>query len=198
MVKLTTHDRAAALAAGLDAFWQWGFHGTSMKDLERATGMHPGSIYAAFGSKRGFYVAALDRYTEDVLADLRRHASEAASPIEGLAGFVEAIALDEDRSARSCMLVKTLLEHGEGDETLRRSAESGIAAIETEIGNDLRRAQQRGEVSASLEVEHAARRIQLNIMGLRSFACRPGANESVAVMAHDIASEIRKLKQVPS
>ena len=88
--------------------------------------------------------------------------------------------------------VKTLLEHGEGYETLRRSAESGIAAIETEIGNNLRRAQQRGEVSASLEVEHAARRIQLNIMGLRSFACRPGANESVALMAHDIASEIRK------
>ena len=79
-----------------------------------------------------------------------------------------------------------------------RVAESGIAAIETEIGNNLRRAQQRGEASASLEVEHAARRIQLNIMGLRSFACRPGANESVALMAHDIASEIRKLKQVPS
>ncbi|MDX1730552.1 MAG: helix-turn-helix domain-containing protein, partial [Aurantimonas coralicida] len=44
------YDRDAALDAALRLFWAKGYHATSLKDLEAALTMKPGSIYAAFQS----------------------------------------------------------------------------------------------------------------------------------------------------
>lgn len=49
----TTVRRAAA------AFLDTGFEGTSVDDLVKATGLHRGSLYQAFGSKRGIFLTAL-------------------------------------------------------------------------------------------------------------------------------------------
>jgi AcrR family transcriptional regulator len=56
------YDRDAALDAALRLFWAKGYHATSLKDLEAALTMKPGSIYAAFQSKEALFLAALERY----------------------------------------------------------------------------------------------------------------------------------------
>ena len=38
-----------------------GYEATSVDDLVAATGLHRGSLYQAFGSKRGLFLAALER-----------------------------------------------------------------------------------------------------------------------------------------
>lgn len=38
-----------------------GYEGTSIDDLVQATGLHRGSLYKAFGSKRGLFVLALEQ-----------------------------------------------------------------------------------------------------------------------------------------
>lgn len=40
-------------------FLQTGYEGTSIDDLVVATGLHRGSLYQAFGSKRGIFLAVL-------------------------------------------------------------------------------------------------------------------------------------------
>ena len=45
-------------------FWERGFEGTSMADLTRAMGLHPSSIYAAFGDKHALFQLAVKRYME--------------------------------------------------------------------------------------------------------------------------------------
>jgi len=62
MPRQPLHDRQRSLGRAVDIFWAQGFHATSLKDLERALDMRPGSIYAAFGSKEGLFNEALDRY----------------------------------------------------------------------------------------------------------------------------------------
>lgn len=47
------------LAAG--AFRSTGYEGTSVDDLVQVTGLHRGSLYKAFGSKRGLFLTALQR-----------------------------------------------------------------------------------------------------------------------------------------
>ena len=68
MARPAIHDRDEALARALRLFWAQGFHATSLKDIEKALDMRPGSIYAAFGSKEGLYRAALARYAADARA----------------------------------------------------------------------------------------------------------------------------------
>ncbi len=51
MVKTVKHDRQVAIRKATDLFWKKGFHATSMRNLHDVIDMHPGSIYASFGSK---------------------------------------------------------------------------------------------------------------------------------------------------
>jgi TetR/AcrR family transcriptional regulator, transcriptional repressor for nem operon len=41
------------------AFLRAGYEGTSVEDLVTATGLHRGSLYQTFGSKRGLFLACL-------------------------------------------------------------------------------------------------------------------------------------------
>ncbi|MFZ3076621.1 MAG: helix-turn-helix domain-containing protein, partial [Psychrobacter glacincola] len=55
MSRTTLYNRHEALERAIQLFWQKGFHATSLKDIEQALDMRPGSIYAAFGNKDGLF-----------------------------------------------------------------------------------------------------------------------------------------------
>jgi AcrR family transcriptional regulator len=56
-----TFDEAQAVSAATEVFARAGYAATSVDDLLQALGMHRGSLYQAFGSKRGLFVTALRR-----------------------------------------------------------------------------------------------------------------------------------------
>jgi AcrR family transcriptional regulator len=57
-------DKEAALDAAMRLFWEHGYEGTSMADLSSAMGIHPSSIYAAFGDKQGLFALTAKRYAD--------------------------------------------------------------------------------------------------------------------------------------
>jgi AcrR family transcriptional regulator len=57
-------NKDAALEAAMLLFWERGYEGTSMADLTQAMGLHPSSIYAAFGDKHALFQLAAKRYVE--------------------------------------------------------------------------------------------------------------------------------------
>lgn len=57
-------DKEAALDVAMRLFWKRGYEGTSMADLSRAMGIHPSSIYAAFGDKQELFALAAKRYAD--------------------------------------------------------------------------------------------------------------------------------------
>ncbi|KFI39331.1 transcriptional regulator, TetR family [Bifidobacterium actinocoloniiforme DSM 22766] len=52
-------DTDQALKQARQAFLAHGYEGTSIDDLVKATGLLRGSLYSAFGSKRGIFLAVL-------------------------------------------------------------------------------------------------------------------------------------------
>lgn len=52
-----------AIDAAAAVFRQHGYATTSIEQLVEATGVHRGSLYATFGSKRGLFLRALERAT---------------------------------------------------------------------------------------------------------------------------------------
>ena len=64
MPRKAAFDRHAALERAMTLFWTRGYAGTSLKDVEAALDMRPGSIYAAFGSKENLFRSALTLYGE--------------------------------------------------------------------------------------------------------------------------------------
>jgi AcrR family transcriptional regulator len=75
-------DRAIAV------FWQKGYAGASISDLTQATELAPPSLYAAFGSKRGMFLAALKRYGE-TLGQGPLRALIAAPPADKATAFAD-------------------------------------------------------------------------------------------------------------
>jgi len=59
-----TFDKDEALERAMDVFWLRGYDGASMSDLAQAMALNPPSIYAAFGSKEGLFLAAIEKYRE--------------------------------------------------------------------------------------------------------------------------------------
>ena len=57
-------DEGTAIDAASALFRERGYDGTSVDDLVRALGVHRGSMYQAFGSKRGLWLRVLRAYVE--------------------------------------------------------------------------------------------------------------------------------------
>ena len=62
MGRQRTFDEAEVIVQSASVFLRQGYEGTSIDDLLAATGLHRGSLYKAFASKRGLFLAALQHY----------------------------------------------------------------------------------------------------------------------------------------
>lgn len=67
MGRRQTFDTNEAIRAAREVFWEHGYEGTSLPDLERTTGLNRSSLYHAFGSKRGLFDAVISSYLNEVI-----------------------------------------------------------------------------------------------------------------------------------
>jgi AcrR family transcriptional regulator len=196
MPRATLHNRQDSLERALQLFWHKGFHATSLKDLERALDMRPGSIYATFGSKDGLFQESLERYARLGLAELERILYAHDSPLAGLAAYLRGFGglRDKELPSCACMLVKSLLELGEREQAARRKAEDLLASMEERFIERFAAAQRVGELDSQLDPVRLGRRLQAEVMGLRAFAQRDVDSLAVHALAEDMALSLEALR----
>lgn len=199
MARTASYDREAALEAAMTLFWAKGYHATSLKDLEGALTMKPGSIYAAFHSKEALFRATLDRYAGRMTAEMQAMIQTSPSPLAALQRHLEGLAdlAPCNRPSTACMLVKSLLEvPQEGD--LRAFITAHLDRVEQVIGAALRAAQDKGELPPSVDTARLARRVQTYIFGLKVQAQRETDPQRMHDLCQDLAAEIGRLPQSSS
>ncbi|WP_201550761.1 TetR/AcrR family transcriptional regulator [Psychrobacter fjordensis] len=196
MSRTALYNRHDSLERALKLFWQKGFHATSLKDIELALDMRPGSIYAAFGSKDGLFQEALDYYARSGLTELERILSQQPSPLLGLAAYLRQLGgiRDKELPSRACMLVKSLLELGAREQAALQKVEMLLAGMETRFVGYFTEAQRLGEMDSELDPTRLARRLQAEVMGLRAFAQRDVDSTAVHALAEDMALSIEALR----
>ena len=196
MSRTTLYNRQEALDRAVKLFWHKGFHATSLKDIEQALDMRPGSIYAAFGNKDGLFQEALDHYAKASLTELERILAHHQSPLSGLAAFIRQLGgiRDKDLPSRACMLVKSLLELGAREQAALQKVEKLLAGMESRFAECFVEAQRLGELGAELDPLRLARRLQAEVMGLRAFAQRDVDSAAVRALAEDMAFSIEGLR----
>lgn len=190
MPRKPTYDRDALIAQARDLFWRQGWAGTSLKDLERALKLKPGSFYAAFGSKDALYALTLERYTQDGMARLRALADE-LGPKAALQAQPRRVIEDADAPTRACMLAKTYAELQAKDHDLATAAGTHLAQMRACFADLFRRAQNAGEIGADHDPERLATRYQSDLLGLRLSAER--SDVDAQAIAADIAADLDRL-----
>ena len=164
-------DRDLVLRSAMEAFRARGYAKTTMQDLVAATGLHPGSLYAAFGNKRGLLLATVDHYVQEKGAQ-RRRCFDQPSPLAGLKAFFTQLV--DDALQGSCLLTRTLMELAEQDEELHLRLKAIYAELDADLAQILSLAQQRGELMADRDIPTLTAFLLINIQGLVTFAqCRP-------------------------
>lgn len=195
MPRKAAFDRETALKNAMELFWSKGFHATSLKDIEAALDMRPGSIYAAFGSKEALFEAALDLYSDTSAKALAAAMAEAGSPLGGLAAHIRNLGamMAGAVPSRACMLMKTVLEMPAYDGPLRAAAEDRMRATEATFADAFRRAQAQGEIAPDADPGFLAALLQTRILGLRAYAQRSDTADRVPDLAEEIAAELEAL-----
>lgn len=81
------------LAAALEAFLEFGYHGATMRDIARRAGLSVPGVYHYYASKQDMLVAILDVTMADLLARTTVARGEGRDPVERFALLVECLAL---------------------------------------------------------------------------------------------------------
>lgn len=132
-------DTDAALRAMTLLFWEHGYEGTSMHDIERGTGLRKQSLYRAFGDKRAMYLAALAAYERREIAEgakLLDGPGDAAARFGRLFRHIIADAVDGgDR--RGCFLCNACIDQAPLDAETGKLVADMMARVEQTFDNAL-------------------------------------------------------------
>lgn len=195
MARAANYDRDAALDAAMDVFWRKGYHATSLKDLEEALNMKPGSIYAAFDSKENLYLLAMERYFNVSGARFRAQVANSGSPLSGLAeqfrNYVDLAGGDPSRQA--CMLMKTLVDTKGTDPKIAQVSQGYMDKMRAEFAGVFEAARNREEIPVDADPGRLARRYQANITALRIELQRGVPQADLIALAEDMARETIQL-----
>jgi TetR/AcrR family transcriptional regulator, transcriptional repressor for nem operon len=112
-------NEEAVLDAAAEAFVKGGYEGTSIDDLVKALNLHRGSLYKAFGSKHGLFLAVLRRYVDTHLANMTQAALSPRRTVDGAGDLSD---LD--------LLLIAALERGHRDAEVAAFVRQGLAMIE--------------------------------------------------------------------
>ncbi len=107
MGRKKTFSRESVLDKAMPVFWAQGFAGTSLQDLEQATGVNKSGLYAEFKDKDDLFIASLQHYLQ------RRHEAGllTAEPL-GWANVLRFLKLGHTCSAelKGCFSVSSMRE----------------------------------------------------------------------------------------
>ncbi|MEJ7688705.1 MAG: TetR/AcrR family transcriptional regulator [Variovorax sp.] len=176
-------DIDEVLDLALDAFWRQGFEGMPMAEICSAMELKPGSVYAAFGSKRGLFVVALRRYMDTVSADAMEKINGAPTGLEGVRSYFAHLvdAMVDGKRQWGCLITNSVVEFASRDPELAGMFQLHLARLETTFAAALARARAAGELRPGAGPDAAAFLMAL-VQGMNVLAkTRPGRRTLQAI-----------------
>ena len=171
-------DEDKSLNAAMLQFWKYGYASTSMQDLLGATHLSKSSLYQSFGNKSKLFSSCLDRYQQQLIADLEQQLSTSPSGMPFIENLLDRVISEVASSQRKgCLLVNTANELAGLDREIAKAVERGFSKIRNVIARALIKAQQSHEISKEMDVETMADFLVSGISGLRTMVKSGASHE---------------------
>ena len=131
MARQAEFDRDTVVTRATTVFWERGYGKTSIGHLVTATGLQPGSLYAAFGNKKGLFLEVIDTYNRGFIGRISALRDAPGRSIDKLEGLLQQI-VDEaaaGEAERGCLTVNALLEMSMHDDDIAARLRSHNARL---------------------------------------------------------------------
>jgi TetR/AcrR family transcriptional repressor of nem operon len=151
-------DTAAAVDRAMETFWQHGYDGTGMQDLCESMDLHSGSIYAAFGDKRGLFLAAMERYIETVSREAIERIGGASSGMAGIRAYFDHLvdAIVDGKRRWGCLITNAVAEMAQRDPGIAAKIGLHLGRVDAAFQSALARARTEGELKEGMGPEKSA------------------------------------------
>ena len=160
-------DKESALDVAMRLFWERGFEGTSMADLSQAMGIHPSSIYAAFGDKQELFALAAKRYADEPAQYMVRALEQPTFQGFILAAFDNTVEfLGSKEHPSSCFTLTGAISCGTDTEPAKQLMREMRLDNEAAIKARLLRARKAGEFPKEENVDDYTRYLSSLLSGL--------------------------------
>lgn len=151
--------RELLIRAGLEVLTEKGFSSTGIDEVLKRVGVPKGSFYHYFESKEAFGAELIERYANYFGYKLERHFNdESKRPLERLRAFVDDARDGMARHGfrRGCLIGNLGQEMGALPESFRGCLKAVFLDWQRRFARCLEKAQQRGEIPASVDCEQTA------------------------------------------
>ena len=187
------YDRDTVVAQATAVFWERGYGQTSISHIVAATGLKPGSLYAAFGSKKGMFLEIIERYNGDFVDKIRGLRRAEGSPLGRLTMLLDEIVEDTvtGRDRRGCLTVNSLLELSQHDADIAASLATHNERIRNAFGDLIRDAQDDGEIPSSSDAGDLAAFLMNNIWGMRVLCKSNPSRKSLNAIVGGVVASLR-------
>lgn len=182
MARTREFDLTTTLDQAMRVFWRKGYAATSMSDIYAATGLKPGSVYAAFKDKEGLFQQAFEHYAGFFRATLPKDR-------EGLAAIrawvmLQAKLASEDSDRAGCLIINTVAEREAHSPATQAMAHGRMREIRDFFVRQLVLAVRAGELSSDTEIDYRADALVGTVVGIMTLG-RAGAD---AVTIRNVAT----------
>jgi len=169
MPRHAEYNRNSVITRATAVFWENGYGKTSIGDLVDATGLQPGSLYAAFGNKKGLFIEVVDKYNQEFIGELRAMREADGPAIEKLQAIMGQIVDDAitGTGRHGCLTVNALLELSRHDEEIADRLRGYNAQVRKAFAWLVKDAQAEGDVSTARDPNELASFVVNNIWGMR-------------------------------
>lgn len=169
MARPREFDTDRALTGAMEAFWEFGFEGTSLCDLLDRTGLSRGSLYKAFGSKRDLYLRVLDRYLREGRERLRLRL--AVGPVrKRIEEKLRDTVVDATTGARrGCFAVSAANEVAPGDPEVREILAVHAAEVDRIMSEAIERGIAENEIKPTVDPQSVAVALRMWIAGTQVY-----------------------------
>lgn len=172
MARPKEFDPDEALDRAMELFWSKGYEATSIQDLVEALGINRSSLYGTFGDKHALYLAAIDRYCEDVVAPAVAELDQAPSPLAAIRHLFLSLPAraTRRRERRGCLLCNAAVERAPFDAAVQAEVMGGLGRLGTALRRALLRARAADEIAPSINSSALADYLLSSYVGLTVIA----------------------------
>ena len=150
-------------------FWEQGYEGTSIADLEKSLKINKFSLYNTFGNKHQLYLQALDLYVEQRFKPLLGILHyQSAQGIPTLLQFFEALklGLTVQPEIIGCFVVSAGAERSATDPDVRKRVQWVYGQLEDGFYACLESAQQQQQLAPGVSLQNLARFLVVQSQGM--------------------------------
>jgi TetR/AcrR family transcriptional repressor of nem operon len=180
-------DLDEALDKAIGTFSENGYHATSLGRLTAAMEIAEGSLYKAFGDKRGVFLAAFERY---IMLRGERLARELAGARTGRDKVRAVLAIYAENShgkagRRGCLVVGSAVDLASSDAEMAKRVAAVFARHETRLVEFIREGQADGSVSSQIDAVVTARLLLCVVQGMRVLGKTGRSREEMTNLVDD-------------